>query len=185
MLAANRVGKTVAGAFETANHALGEYPDFWPGHRFDGPVRIWAAGERAETVRDILQAELLGPPGSFGTGMLPKKSIVRVTARRGIPDAIQDIYVKRKDGGQSVIQFKSFEAGIEAFMGTSQDFIWLDEEPPLDVYTECLMRTMTTRGLVLCTFTPLLGLSDVVKHFMPGGQIPADQEPILDALLAA
>ena len=45
--------------------------------------------------------------------------------------------------------------------------IWLDEEPPADVYDECLLRLMTTNGLMLCTFTPLLGLSDVAMRFLP------------------
>jgi phage terminase large subunit-like protein len=34
---------------------------------------------------------------------------------------------------------------------------------------------MTSNGLVMCTFTPSLGLSDVVLTFMPGGRIPADE----------
>jgi len=46
--------------------------------------------------------------------------------------------------------------------------IWLDEEPPMDVYSECLLRLMTANGLMLCTFTPLLGLSDVALMFLPG-----------------
>jgi phage terminase large subunit-like protein len=49
---------------------------------------------------------------------------------------------------------------------------WLDEEPPLDVYGECLIRTATTGGIVLMTFTPLLGISDVVLEFMPAEQRP-------------
>ena len=54
----------------------------------------------------------------------------------------------------------------------------LDEEPPLTIYSECLLRTMDTsgtgtgNGLVLTTFTPLQGLSDTVLHFLPDGQIP-------------
>jgi phage terminase large subunit-like protein len=44
--------------------------------------------------------------------------------------------------------------------------VWLDEEPPLDVYVECLVRTMTTGGLVMVTFTPLEGMSDVVMSFL-------------------
>ena len=46
--------------------------------------------------------------------------------------------------------------------------IWLDEEPPEDVYGECLIRTATTDGIVMLTFTPLAGMSEVVMSFMPG-----------------
>jgi intein/homing endonuclease len=44
---------------------------------------------------------------------------------------------------------------------------WLDESPPLDVYTECLARLITRDGIMLCTFTPLEGISDVVLMFLP------------------
>ena len=46
----------------------------------------------------------------------------------------------------------------------------LDEEPGLDIYTECLLRTMTNNGMVMLTFTPLLGMSDVVLP--PVGNCP-------------
>jgi phage terminase large subunit-like protein len=45
--------------------------------------------------------------------------------------------------------------------------IWLDEEPPADIYDECLMRTTTTTGIMMLTFTPLDGLSDVTEMCMP------------------
>jgi len=44
---------------------------------------------------------------------------------------------------------------------------------------------MTTNGLVMCTFTPLLGLSDVVMTFMPGGRIPDDQVPCVGEMALA
>jgi hypothetical protein len=39
-----------------------------------------------------------------------------------------------------------------------------------------LTRTATTRGLILLTFTPLSGLSDVVLMFLPGGDIHEQQD---------
>jgi len=74
------------------------------------------------------------------------------------------------------VQFKSYDQGREAFQGTEQDGIWLDEEPPEDVYTECLLRTMTNNGLVMLTFTPLRGMSSVVLAFLPGGAVPEKQD---------
>ena len=55
-----------------------------------------AAGDTSQTVRDIIQAKLLGPIGAFGTGLIRKALIVRTTSGQGIPDAVQDIYVKHK-----------------------------------------------------------------------------------------
>jgi phage terminase large subunit-like protein len=41
-----------------------------------------------------------------------------------------------------------------------------DEEPPEDCYTEMLYRTVTTKGIMLVTFTPLQGMSSVVMGFL-------------------
>jgi phage terminase large subunit-like protein len=72
-----------------------------------------------------------------------------------------------KPDGISYLGFKSYDQGRRKFQGTGKHVIWLDEEPPADVYDECLLRLMTTNGLMLCTFTPLLGLSDVAMRFLP------------------
>jgi len=170
-LAANRVGKTEGvGAFESSCHLTGRYPDWWTGRRFTRPIKAWAAGDTGKTVKEILQDKLLGPPGAIGTGMIPGDLIIRMTAKGSVPDAIDSAYVRHTSGGQSLLTLKSYEQGREAFQGTEQDLIWLDEEPPLSVYTECLIRTMTTNGLMLLTFTPLRGLSEVVLLFLPGGK---------------
>lgn len=176
MLAANRIGKTEGvGGYEVVNHATGDYPDWWNGRTFDHPVKIWAAGDTSNTVRDILQSKLLGSIGEFGTGLIPKKNIERVTWKRNVPEAVQDIYITHRLG-RSILTLKSYDQGRESFQGTEQDVIWLDEEPPMAIYAECLLRTMTTNGTILCTFTPLLGLSEVVLSFLPGGKLPESHE---------
>jgi phage terminase large subunit-like protein len=175
-LAANRVGKTEgAGGYELACHLTGKYPAWWTGRRFTKAIQCWAAGDTRETVRDILQLKLLGKLGNEGTGLIPRDCIHR-TAAGFIPDSKQAIWVRHESGGISVVQFKSYDQGREAFQGTEQDIIWLDEEPPMDVYTECLLRTMTNDGLVMLTFTPLRGMSEVVLAFMPGGALPEKRE---------
>jgi len=52
------------------------------------------------------------------------------------------------------------------WQGETLDFVWFDEEPPLDIYMEGLTRTNATGGLTMITFTPLLGMSDVVSMFL-------------------
>ncbi len=172
----NRTGKTFLGAYEKALHLTGEYPAWWPGRRFDRPVKAWAAGDTSKTVRDILQGNLLGPVGSIGTGMIPGDRIRKTTARSGLADAVEVVYVRHVSGGTSVLTFKSYDQRREAFQGTAQDVIWLDEECPMEIYTECLLRTMTTGGLLYLTFTPLQGLTEVVLSFLPGGQAPGAGE---------
>ncbi|MBV8208214.1 MAG: terminase family protein [Acidobacteria bacterium] len=172
MLAANRVGKTEGvGGYELALHLTGRYPEWWVGRRFPRAIRAWAAGDTSKTVREILQYKLLGPPGSWGTGLIPGDDIIRTIRAQGIADTLDSVVIRHASGSQSQLVFKSYDQRRESFQGTEQDVIWLDEEPPLDIYTECLLRTMTNQGMVMCTFTPLLGMSDVVLHFLPGGKM--------------
>lgn len=173
MLAANRVGKTESvGGYELTVHLTGVYPDWWTGRRFTRPIRAWAAGDTSKTVREIIQQKLLGPVGSWGTGLIPGDSIERTVRATGQADTVEIIYVKHAKGGVSVLVLKSYDQRREAFQGTEQDVIWLDEEPPLDIYTECLLRTMTNNGMLMLTFTPLIGVSEVVLSFLPGGALP-------------
>jgi phage terminase large subunit-like protein len=177
MLAANRVGKTEGvGGYETVLHLTGRYPEWWNGRRFSRPVKGWAAGDTAKTVRDILQRKVLGPPGEFGTGLIPGDDIISTSPWAGVPDAVENVQVRHVSGGASLLQFKSYDQKREAFQGTEQDLIWLDEESPLSIYTECLLRLMTTNGILLATFTPLEGLSETVMHFLPDGQIKDVQD---------
>lgn len=175
-MAANRVGKTVTGAYETSCHLTGLYPDWWEGRRFDRPIRAWAAGKTNETTRDIVQGSLMGEvqpgvarKGFTGTGLVPGALIKQdsVAWKQGVADLCDTVKVKHASGGWSQLGFKSYQQGRGSFEGTAQHVIWLDEEPPLDVYGECLIRTATTKGIILLTFTPLEGMSETVMQFMP------------------
>lgn len=170
-VAGNRVGKTIAGGYEMTCHLTGEYPVWWEGKRFDKPITAWCAGDTSKTTRDIIQNKLLGTNGNHGTGLIPKDKIVRTLQKVGIPEAVEIIYIKHKSGKNSICIMKSFDQRREAFQGTECDIIWLDEEPPQEIYVECLLRTMTTNGSVYITFTPLMGLSDVVLSFCPNGEM--------------
>ena len=165
----NRCGKTYTGAFIMAIHATGLYPDWWEGHRFDGPITAWAAGISTTTTRDILQAELLGDPldpDKFGTGTIPKANIVRTVNKVGTPNAYEAVVVRHVSGGSSTITFKSYEMSQDKFMGTSINLIWLDEEVDRDIFTQCITRTATTSGITYMTFTPEHGLTQIVNDFM-------------------
>lgn len=174
-MAANRVGKTEGGGgYETALHLTGEYPDWWNGRRFEKPVRWWVAGKTNETTRDIIQTKLFGdvigggPTKRFsGTGLVPRDAIVDITWKAGVPDLADRVDVKNAFGGISVCGLKAYAQGRGSFEGTEQDGIWLDEEPPLAIYGECLIRTATTHGIIILTFTPLEGMSETVMGFLP------------------
>ena len=170
-VAGNRTGKSTAGAYETALHLTGDYPSWWTGRRFEHPISAWVAGDSGKTVRDVLQQKLLGQAGQFGTGMLPRDRLLKWSSKPGVPDAIESVQIKHVSGGVSELAFKSYFEGQETFQGTERHLIWLDEECSLAIYAESLMRTMTCDGMVMLSFTPLQGLSDVVLQFLPGGKL--------------
>lgn len=186
-IAANRVGKSEAGAFETTCHATGDYPDWWTGYRFDRPVLIWVGGDTATTVRDIIQKKLVGADiTDMGSGMLPKESIIteKCKTRRNVPEALEIIKVRHKTGGESTIVLKTYEQGRATWQGTEVDFIWVDEECPSDVYGEALIRIMTTKGRIITTFTPLQGLTDLVISFLEQSQDTDVADPVHVTIVA-
>lgn len=168
LMAANRVGKTRTGAAETAIHLTGDYPDWWQGRRFDEPVEWWCGSETNEASRDIVQNALLGPVGQFGTGWIPGDNLVGEPTKRqaGIGNVVDTIHVRHKSGGISTCGLKTYEQGEKTWQGTSKHGIWMDEEPPIKIYTEGLTRLLDKKGIMLVTRTPLEGASDVVVHFM-------------------
>lgn len=166
LMAGNQLGKTVAAGFETAMHLTGLYPDNWPGRRWNRPTIGWAAGVTGESTRDNPQRILLGRTGQMGTGAIPKDCIIDTSASRGLADATDTVQVRHVSGGMSTLQFKAYEKGREKWQGETLDFVWFDEEPPEDIYTEGLTRTNATAGVTFITFTPLLGITGVVKRFI-------------------
>jgi phage terminase large subunit-like protein len=167
--ASNRTGKSISGAYETVLHATGQYPDWWKGKRFDRPINAWAVGTTHETTRNIVQKEIMGEVGQFGTGMIPADLIVDTKAGNKIPGGLDFVKVRHISGGVSEIMFKSYQQGRVGFEGTNQHVIWLDEMPPIDIYSECLIRTAMTKGVVLVTATPVAGLTPFVRSFFNRG----------------
>lgn len=171
-IAGNRVGKTFGAGFESACHLTGQYPHWWPGRRFKRPVRWLASGRTSETTRDIVQTKLLGSvEGSgptkrlTGTGIIPGDTIGDVTWKN-FPNLADSIKVRHLSGGWSTLWLKSYEQGRGIFEGTELEGLWFDEEPPIEVYGEGLIRTTTTDGLILLTFTPLDGWTETVEQFL-------------------
>src|SRR5262249_55695833 len=89
-----------------------------------------------------------------------------VVAGRGIPGLADHILVRHATGGISRLGLKSYAEGREKFQGASLDLLWLDEECDHDIYTEALTRTNATGGMLFMTFTPLRGVSEVVRRFL-------------------
>lgn len=180
-MAGNQLGKTWAGGFETSIHLTGRYPDWWDGAVFERAPKWWVAGVTGESTRDNPQRVLVGPPqirDDWGTGAVPKECLMDFTSSRGTPDALDSIVVRHGGGGdvqagQSIVLFKAYEKGREKWQGDTIDGVWFDEEPPMDIYSEG--RTRTNKGqrgvFNIITFTPLLGMSEVVRLFLSDNQV--------------
>lgn len=185
LIAANRVGKSLAGCLEMSFHLTGNYPHWWEGRVYNRPVRFWFAGKDHIVTRDVLQYLLIGQKSDAGTGLIPRDLIKRFTSKPGVPDAIETFEIWRLKnqcqkncsfgscgcpGEYSAGHFKSYESGVEAYVGTAMDGIQLDEEPPAAIYLECLVRTMTTKGFIITTFTPDAGITETILSFFKDGQ---------------
>lgn len=148
----NRTGKTECGAVECIWLARGIHP--YRENR--GDVQGWVVSLSTKVQKEVSQDKILK--------YLNKSwihSIIMKTGSKGSPNfgVIDSIVINNVFGGKSVISFKSCEEGREKFQGTSLDFVWFDEEPPKDIYEECMMRVIDKSGDIFGTMTPLKGLT--------------------------
>ena len=148
----NRSGKTECGAVECLWMLRGVHP-----YRENKNATCgWAVTVSEEVQREVTQKKILR--------YLNPEWIEKITMSSGSADSpeqgvIDTIYIRSALGGVSQLTFKTYEQGREKFQGASLDFVWFDEEPPRDVYYECLMRVMDKRGDLFGTMTPLKGLT--------------------------
>lgn len=169
MIGGNGTGKSYCGGFELTCHLTGQYPAWWTGKRFNRPITAWAAGVGFKDIRESMQPTLLGTRGQEGTGLIPRDALVNFKYRSQPADSLDYIEVRHISGGISRVVVKSYEEGRESFQAASIDFIWLDEEPDWPIYSECIQRFRgaTSDGQLILTFTPLFGISEVVRMFLP------------------
>ncbi len=150
----NRSGKTECGAVEAVYIARGIHP--YRENKKD--VFGWVVSPTSQVQRDVAQRKILHYLRSSDI-----EDIVMSSGRKDNPAAgvIDQIFVRNAFGGTSVIGFKSCDQGRERFQGSSLDFVWFDEEPPQDIYEECVMRVADRKGDIFGTMTPLKGLTFV------------------------
>lgn len=193
-VAANRIGKTETAAFELRCHLTGRYPPWWEGKRWTRPTDWRVAGDTMLTTRDILQRALLGPhegvPVKAWHGMIEAKYVLEVTRKSGgITNCVDTVHVAHVSGGRSRLSFLSYDMGRRVFQGFECDGFWIDEEPPdpaekseaqasgsSDIYGECLLRTMTTDGVVVATFTPLRGWTPFMRAYFQTAMMPGTED---------
>lgn len=141
----NRSGKTVGGATEAIWRLTGRHP-----YRVvpPPPVRGRCVSVdfkngvekivKPEIARWLPQSELLG--GSWDKAY--NKELNTLTLENG-----------------SFLEFMSYDQELDKFAGTSRHFIWFDEEPPQEIFTECKLRLLDTAGDWWITMTPVEGMT--------------------------
>lgn len=158
-------GKSYSACAEVAMHLTGIYPHWWKGHRMESANMGIVACESFLLTRDGPQVLLCGAPKlELGYGLIPADCILDTTPS-GIPGGFEAVRVKHAAGGISTALFRSYAQGRANLQALTVDWAYVDEEPPEDVYFELLTRTNITRGPIMMTFTPLKGVTQVVRRF--------------------
>ncbi len=150
----NRSGKTECGAVEVIYFARGCHPY----RKIKGATSGWVVSLSTQVQRDVAQSKILNYINPDWI-----EDVVMLSGRKdNIANGIIDyILVKNVFGSLSKIGFKSCDQGREKFQGTSLDYVWFDEEPPYDIYSECRMRVLDKDGDIFATMTPLKGMTFV------------------------
>jgi len=81
----------------------------------------------------------------------------------------------------SFVEFMSYDQDVDKFAGTSRHFIHFDEEPPQDIYIECIARLVDTGGSWWMTLTPVMGMQWMYDDiYIPGTQNPNSNVSVIE-----
>lgn len=171
LLAANRIGKTYSCLAETAMHATLTYPDDWDGYRYQKRnLVIWVGGLTSFEAEDLRQRLFEGvgdDPPFINPSFITYSN--KVERRYNIKNAL---------GGTTKLSIKTYggreqQNELSTWKAAKVDFILLDEQPTMSVFSECCMRIMSTgpndHGMMViaatCTkYTPfVLSFTDRVE----------------------
>lgn len=171
--AANRCGKTMGASIEFAMHLTGRYQDYYKGERFPSSGNVyWCIGIDLDSVSKVLQKELFGTAdirveSEIGTGTIPRDCIELEQGIVKDGPRLKSCFIKHTDGGYNTVHF--YGSNNEAsMMGQTIKMAWLDEEPEhnsMELYAQCLTRTLTTEGHIMFTATPEVGYTELNRMF--------------------
>lgn len=142
---ANRSGKSYTGAAEAVYFAscLHPFKNLQPN---DG----WIVSETYKVQEEASQKIVMS--------LLEPNKIKKIINLKGgvIEQVWYDVVKDGKKIGTSKIGFKSSDSGVRNFAGAAKRWIWFDEEPPQEVYKECVARIAAGQPLdIWFTMTPI------------------------------
>lgn len=138
----NQSGKTYAGSMEIGMHFSLNYPDWYEGHRFTGPVAICIMVKNFPNgVGEIMEPAL--------ARSIPQRLI------RKIKRNSQGFITKITGINGSTITMTTHDMDTKALEGSQYDILWGDEPPPRDKYIALQRGLMRRKGITILTCTPL------------------------------
>ena len=160
---------TIASTYETAFHLTGKYPPHWKGKVYESPLIAMCSGESWEQVAKTLQSKLLGCDDikqsyRLGSGAIPRELIDFKSIRSDGANVLA-MEVWHITGGKSKLYFSNYTQQVRHLQGFELDLVVLDEQPPDETFSELVVRTASRNGQVICSFTPLKGMSGLVRKF--------------------
>jgi phage terminase large subunit-like protein len=176
-LGGNRAGKTVGGAVEMVWYLTGSHP-----YRKTPPPPVYGRAVGTDFLHGINQVVM-----PMVKRWLPANYLIN--------GKWDDSYSKQERlltlTNGSTLEFMSYDQDLDTFAGTSRHCIWFDEEPPEDIYKECIMRTLDVKGDVFLTLTPVEGMTWIYDSlYLPGIsgqdhtiqviQVETDENPHID-----
>ncbi len=141
----NRSGKTVGGAAEAVMRATGRH-------------------NRDDLKRPPVKGRIVAVDFDNGVEKIVKPEIIRwMPPSALINQSWEDSFNRQLRtltlANGSMIEFMSYDQDVDKFAGTSRDWIWFDEEPPEDIFNECMLRLADVDGDWWLTMTPLIDAS--------------------------
>lgn len=142
----NRSGKTVGGGSEIVMWLTGE-------HRF-----------RSDIPKPPIRARMVAVDIEDGIKKIAIPEIKKWMPTKYLKDGSWDKSYDKQSRTLSLtngsfLEFMSYEQEVEKFAGTSRHVTWFDEEPPEDIFNECILRLVDTDGSYWITMTPLIEMS--------------------------
>lgn len=141
ILGGNRSGKTTPAAKKVITMGLKK------------TLKVWVCGETFQDSIAIQQKKM--------NDLVPRNRV-----KYGTYDDINGFTNRKLQfDNNTLYTFKSYDQGVKVFQGDDIDIIWNDEEPPIEIIKEQMMRLIDRNGIMIITMTSLKGITDFIRRY--------------------